>query len=69
MSASGGRKLRLLDRVAATTGRRLGRGTLAWLGTESNADKVMEAGKKLVGEIEWARMRVLHPERFGNDSC
>ncbi len=40
--------------------------TFAWLGTELNADKAMEAGKKLVGEIEWARMRVLHPERFEN---
>jgi hypothetical protein len=38
--------------------------TLAWLGTELNADEAMEAGKRLVGEIEWARMRVLYPERF-----
>lgn len=41
--------------------------TFAWLDTELNADKAIEAGKKLVGEIEWARMRVLHPERFEGD--
>jgi hypothetical protein len=42
--------------------------TLAWLDTELNADKAMQAGKKLVGEIERVRMRVLHPERFGDGS-
>jgi hypothetical protein len=38
--------------------------TFEWLGTKLHADKAMEAGRQLVGEIEWARMRVLHPERF-----
>jgi hypothetical protein len=42
--------------------------TLAWLDTKLNAEEAMEAGKKLVGEIEWARMRVLYPERFEEES-
>jgi hypothetical protein len=28
--------------------------TFEWLGTALNADRAIEAGKKLVGEIEWA---------------
>lgn len=39
--------------------------TFAWLGTELNADRAMEAERKLVGEIEWAGMRVLYPGRAG----
>lgn len=35
--------------------------TLEWLGTKLNAETALSAGRELVGEIEWARMRVLHP--------
>jgi hypothetical protein len=38
--------------------------TFDWLGTKLNADVAMDAARKLVGEIEWARQRVLYPERF-----
>ena len=42
--------------------------TFDWLGTKLNADVAMEAARKLVGEIEWARQRTLYPERFGNQT-
>jgi hypothetical protein len=41
--------------------------TLEWLDIKLNAESALAAGRKLVGEIEWARMRVLDPERFDAD--
>lgn len=42
--------------------------TFEWLGTKLHADEAMEAARKLVSEIEWARMRMLHPEHFEDDA-
>lgn len=42
--------------------------TFDWLGTKLDAEKAMEASRSLVSEIEWARARVLYPERFDSDS-
>jgi hypothetical protein len=38
--------------------------TFEWLDTKLNADTALRAGRQLVGEIEWARARVLYPDRF-----
>ena len=42
--------------------------TFEWLDTKLDAEAALKAGRELVGEVEWARIRVLYPEKFSGST-